>query len=129
MSVVIKVGLLGIAGVLIAMQFRENKPEYASFIGLAIAIVIFSFATKQFQQVLAELSAVQDYLGAGKSYLVILLKVLGITYICEFSASICQDAGYGTVARQIEVLGKLSVMFAGLPVLLAVMEQLQSFVG
>ena len=72
---------------------------------------------------------IKKYLGAGEQYLSILLKVMGITYICEFSSGICKDAGYGTVASQIEILGKLSVMFAGIPVLFAVIEQLQSFVS
>jgi len=69
---------------------------------------------------------IRSYLGMGEHYLAILLKVIGITYICEFCASVCKDAGYGTVASQLEILGKLAVMFAGLPVLLAVAKQLQT---
>ena len=57
------------------------------------------------------------------------MKVIGITYLCEFSAGICKDAGYGAISEQIEVLGKLSVMFSGLPILLAVVEQIQSYMG
>ena len=56
-----------------------------------------------------------------------MLKVIGITYICEFSSGICKDAGYQSVAGQIEILGKLTVMFSGLPILFAVIEQIQSF--
>ena len=67
----------------------------------------------------------EQYLGSAKTYLKLLLKVVGISYLCEFSASICKDAGFSTVAEQIEVLGKLSVLLAGLPVLFAVVEQLQ----
>ncbi len=75
----------------------------------------------------AQFGKLRSYLGGMESYLAILLKVIGITYICEFSAGICKDAGYQTVAGQIEILGKLSVMFAGLPILFAVIEQIQSF--
>ena len=57
------------------------------------------------------------------------MKVICITYICAFSAGICQDSGYGSIAEQIEILGKLSVMFAGLPILLAVIEQIQTFMS
>ena len=70
---------------------------------------------------------IRDYLGGAESYLSILLRVIGITYICEFSAGICKDAGYQSVAGQIEILGKLAVMFAGLPILFTVIEQIQSF--
>ena len=73
------------------------------------------------------MNRLRNYLGGTESYLVILLKVIGITYICEFSAGICRDAGYQSIAGQIEVLGKLSVMFAGLPILFAVIEQINGF--
>lgn len=129
MAEIIKVGMLGIVGVLIAVQFKAQKPEYGIYIGFTIGILIFCYALKEFEAVLGQFDVIKKYLGTGESYLTILLKVIGITYICEFSAGICKDAGYGTIAEQIEVLGKLSVMFAGLPILFAVIEQIQSFMA
>ena len=129
MAEIIKVGMLGIVGVLIAVQFKAQKPEYGIYIGLAIGIMIFCYALKEFEAVLAQFDRIREYLGTGENYLAVLLKVIGITYLCEFTASVCKDAGYGTVADQIEVLGKLSVMFAGLPILLTVVEQIQSYMG
>lgn len=122
-----KVAFLGIAGVLLAMQFRGSKPEYATYIGLAVSIIIFCFCLRQVENVTAQFARIKDYLNGAEGYLAILLKVIGITYICEFSSDICRDAGYQAVAGQIDVLGKLTVMFAGLPVLFAVIEQIQSF--
>ena len=51
-------------------------------------------------------------------------RQVGITYLCEFSAGICKDAGFAAVSDQIEILGKLSVLFAGLPILLTVIRQI-----
>ncbi len=127
MQELVKVVFLGLAGVLLAIQFRAQKPEYGVYIGLAVSILIFAFALRQVEAVAAQLGRLKSYLGGSESYLLILLKVIGITYICEFSAGICKDAGYQAVAGQIEVLGKLSVMFAGLPILFAVIEQIRSF--
>lgn len=127
MQELVKVAFLGIAGVMLAIQFKSQKPEYGMYMGLAVGILVFGYALRQVAAVTAQLGKLQNYLGGAESYLAILLKVIGITYICEFSADICKDAGYQTVAGQIEVLGKLSVMFAGLPVLFAVIEQIQSF--
>lgn len=127
MQELVKVVFLGIAGVMLAIQFRGQKPEYGIYVGLAVGILIFGYALRQVAAVTDQLGKLKGYLGGAESYLTVLLKVIGITYICEFSADICKDAGYQTVAGQIEVLGKLSVMFAGLPVLFAVIEQIQSF--
>lgn len=127
MADVIRVGALGIVGVLLAIQFKGHKPEYGMYIAIGISILIFYFALKQIQSVMDQLESIHDYLGGSKEYLSILLRVLGITYICEFSAGMCKDAGFGAVADQIEVLGKVFVMIAGLPILFAVIQQIQTF--
>lgn len=128
MTEIIKVGALGIVGVLLALQFKSQKPEYGMYIGFAISILIFCYALNQVQAVLAQFEIIEKYLGDATGYLTILLKVIGITYICEFSAGVCKDAGFGSIADQIEILGKLSVMFAGLPILMAVIEQIHGFI-
>lgn len=127
MQELVKVVFLGIAGVMLAIQFKGQKPEYGIYVGLAVGILIFGYALRQVAAVTDQLGKLKSYLGGAESYLTVLLKVIGITYICEFGAAVCKDAGYQTVAGQIEVLGKLSVMFAGLPVLFAVIEQIQGF--
>ncbi len=52
MAEMIKVGLLGIVGVLIAVQFKAQKPEYGIYIGLAIGILIFCYVLKEFDMIL-----------------------------------------------------------------------------
>lgn len=127
MMEIIKIGILGIIGVLLAGWFKGSKPEYSLYIGVGAAVLIFFYAVRFFYSLIARLLELQQYMAGGKDYLGTLLKIVGITYICEFSAGICKDAGFAAMAGQIEVLGKLAVMFAGLPILLAVLEQIQSF--
>ncbi len=124
MAEMIKIGMLGIVGVLLAVQFKAHKPEYSLLIGFGISILIFGYSIGQVEAVLQQFALLDKYLGSTKGYLSILVKVIGITYICEFSAGICKDAGFGALSDQIEILGKLSVIFAGLPVLFAVIEQI-----
>ena len=49
--------------------------------------------------------------------------------IAEFSAGICRDAGYQTMAGQIEIFGKLTILVMGLPVLLALLQTIQEFLS
>lgn len=127
MAEIVKVAFLGIAGVLIATQFKGTKSEYSVYIGLAISIIIFAFCMRRVETITVQFLKLQKLLNGAEEYLSILLRVIGITYICEFSSNICKDAGYQSIAGQIEVLGKLSVMFAGVPILFAVINQIQSF--
>lgn len=129
MTEIIKIGVLGILGVMLAIQLKSSKPEYGVYIGLSISILIFCYGMKQAQAVIQQFEKIRHILGDSRDYLSILLRVIGVTYICEFSAGICKDAGYGSVAEQIEILGKLSVMFAGVPILFAVINQIQGLIS
>lgn len=126
MAIIVKIGVLGVAGVLLALQFKAQKPEYGILVGVGICLLIFGFVAGQLGLLLEKFELLKEYLDQSGEYLAVLFKVIGITYICEFSAAICKDAGYGAVAGQIEILGKLSVILAGLPVLFAVIGQIQS---
>ena len=78
MSEIVKIGMMGIVGVLIAIQFKAQKPEYSTYIGLALGILIFCYAIKQFEAVLSQFDLIKKYLGTGESYLAVLLTVTGL---------------------------------------------------
>ena len=123
---ILKIGILGIAGVMVALQFKTVKPEISLYMGLAVSILIFSFSLDGLFQILRRMEALTGYITAGDSYFRLLFKAVGITYICEFSSSICKDAGYAAVAGQIEIFGKLTVLFMGMPVLTAIIENISA---
>lgn len=129
MQDIIKVAFLGIIAVMFAAQFKGSRPEYGTFIILSVGILIFGLAIHQLETVAMEFDKLKFYLGSGEKYLSILVKIICITYVCEFSAGICKDAGYSAVAGQIELLGKLAVLMSGLPILLSVIEQVYRFGG
>lgn len=126
---VLKIGMLGIAGVLLALQFKSGRQEYGLYIGFAVCLLIFSFVIYGLASVLQNMEALQQYIDANNTWFRILLKVIGITYICEFCSGICKDAGYSSIAGQIEIFGKLSVLMAGMPILLAIIESIQEIAG
>lgn len=122
-----KVALIGIIGVLLAIQFKSQKTEYSLYIGFAVSLIIFAYAVQLLQVILGRIEALQMFLEGSGAYLGTLLKVVGITYLCEFASGVCKDAGYSSISGQIEVFGKLTVLFAGMPILFAVIEYIQSF--
>lgn len=125
----VRIGILGVAGVMIALQFKTVKPEISLYMGFAVCIVIFTFSVNGMMQILSKMEELQRYISGSDSYFALLFKAVGITYISEFCASICKDAGYGAVAGQIEIFGKLTVLFMGMPVLMAVIENISSIAG
>ena len=124
---IIKVGILGILAVFMAVLFKNVKPEYSTYIGMVTALLIAMVAFHTLHSVLKEIENLQQYLSQGGGFLRVLLKMVGITYICEFVSSICKDAGYQSIAGQIDVFGKLCVIITGFPIIHTVFEMLERF--
>ena len=124
---IVKIGLIGILAAVIGIVFKNIKQEYALYIGIVCAIIIAMFVVSYLIKVLQEIELLQMYIEKSGQYLKVLLKMVGITYICEFSSSICKDAGYQAIAGQIDVFGKICVIMAGFPIVQALFELLGRF--
>ena len=125
----VRVAMLGIAGVLLALQLKSLKSEYSIYLCLGISVLIFWYMTEQLGTVLQGLQAIQESLPLNAVYIRILIKIIGITYIAEFASDLCRDAGYQGVAGQIQIFGKISVLAVSVPVLTALLDVIQTFLG
>lgn len=125
----IRISTLGIAGILLAILMKEVKPEYGFYIIVTTGILILFFAVGKLSYVLQAWKDIQNMVPIEPGYINILLKMVGITYIGQFSAGICKDAGYHSVAGQIEIFGKLAIMAVSMPVLVALLETIHEFLG
>lgn len=126
---IIQVGVLGVAGVLLAVQFKGGKSEYGIYISIALSLLIFFAILSQLKEILAMIKTIGGYIKLDAVYIGILLKILGITYVAEFASSICKDAGYQTIAQQIEIFGKLAILALSTPVLLALLDAIKEFLS
>lgn len=122
----IKIGLVGVVGILIAVPLKSYKAEYGVYIGIAVCLVILGYAMQYFEGILTAIEKLRGYLKDNYSYLTLLLKAVGATYACEFCAGICKDAGYSGIAGQVEMIGKLYILLSGMPVLMALLESIQT---
>lgn len=125
----VQIGIIGIAGVLLALQFKNGKTEYGIYISLAVSIVIFFSIADKLTIVVETIRTLSGYINIGTVYLSTLFKMIGITYIAEFSTAICKDAGYQTIASQIDVFSKLTILTLSMPILAALLETIHSFLA
>ena len=125
----VQAGIIGVAGVLLAVQFKSGKAEYGIYISIALSLLIFFGILGQIRAVIRMVETIGTYISMDTVYIGTLLKMLGITYIAEFSSSICKDAGYQTIAGQIEIFGKLAVLVLSMPILMALLAAVKGFLS
>ena len=117
------------AGLFAALILKKDRPEYAVFVIVLTSLLLALRIMGVLETVMGELQQWDTLLGEKRQYVNLLLKLIGITYLCEFAANLCKDAGYGTLSNHIELLGKITIMVSGLPVLKLMIEMLEDMMG
>lgn len=124
---IIKISLLGICGVILGFFLKETRPEYGGLVTLGIGVMILGLAVGKIQYIFEVIEKLKDSLPVDGSYAATLIKMVGITYIGQFSAGICRDAGHQATAGQIDLFCRLSIMVLSLPILMALLDTIQKF--
>lgn len=122
-----QVGVLGVTGVLLALQLKQEKAEVAIYLCIGISLLIFFSIVDNLEILVDTVREIGSFIELDASYMITLMKMLGITYLAEFASGICKDAGYQTIAGQIEMFGKITILVLSLPILLALLRTIQEF--
>ncbi len=118
----LKVAVIGVMAALLAIPLKKDKAEFGMLIIMAACLLLVSLSLGKIQEIVGLVRQVESYLGKGSAYVGILLKIIGITYIAEFSANLCSDAGYHAVSNQIEFYGKIMILAVSIPILMTLLD-------
>ena len=124
---ILRIAVLGIAGVLIARPLRTEKQEYSLFISMTVCVCIFVYLLTKVETILSFAKRMENLIAVDSRYLMLVIKMVGITYVAEFAVNICKDAGYAAIGSQIEIFAKMSILVVSIPVLTAFLETIGSF--
>ena len=109
-----------------AVILKSRTPEISNLISLGICLTIIALSVTRLEAIMDMIKKITEYITVDKLYLNILLKLIGISYVCEFAASISKDAGYQAAASQIELVGKLTMLMVSMPVVMNVIDTIAS---
>ena len=121
--------VLGVVTVLLALQLRGFRADYELYLSVACCVMIFAFCLVKITAVFDTMEEIADTTNMGRTYELILIKVVGIAYLSEFCADLCRDSGHGAIAGQIQVFAKLSILAVSMPVIEALLETIRTFTG
>ncbi len=111
------VGVLGIIIVILALQLKNIKSEYSVVIMIVGCVIIFFYSISGIIKVVEILKIIINDTGINDEQIIILLKIMGISYIAEFVSDIAKDSGYSALSNQIQIYGKITILVVSVPIL------------
>lgn len=125
----VKIIILVVVGVVFIVLLKEKTSALSFLLMLAICMILMFYILDYGVILLEGLKVFETYFDSSGYFIKLILKMVGITYLCEFGTQVCKDAGQGAIAIQVELFGKIMVLITGLPILLAIIEKLVIFEG
>ncbi|MBO5346756.1 MAG: hypothetical protein J6A45_01270 [Lachnospiraceae bacterium] len=119
---VLRIAGLALLGVCTAMLLKSGKGEYSTLVGLAMALLVCGYVVINLIEVVATIEGIWRRIAGDTSFLHILLRIVGITYISDLTAGICKECGYAVLAGQVTIAGKMGVILAGFPIFMNLLE-------
>ena len=108
---------IGMTAVLLILVVRRSHPELAVQITIVVAGIVFFLVLDKLRMIIELFTEMAKRAGIGEMYLIILLKIIGISYLVEFGAQVCRDAGEGAIASKIELAGKVMILVMAVPII------------
>ncbi len=108
---------IGMTAVLLTLVVRRSHPELAVQITIVVAGIVFFLVLDKLRMIIKLFTEMAHRAGIGEMYLIILLKIIGISYLVEFGAQICRDAGEGAIASKVELAGKVMILVMAVPII------------
>lgn len=121
--------IVAVAAALMALNFKSFKSEYGIFISIGVSILATGAVLSQLDYLIEIVETIRAYIGLDNVYILTVLKIIGITYVAEFASDVCKDCGYSSMANQVQVVGKLTVLCISMPILLALLETINGILS
>lgn len=108
---------IGLIGAIFSILLRNSKPEFSMLIPVVVSFTVLACAMPYLIKITEELSRMASSAGINSSYMRIVIKVIGISYLVCITAELCKDAGENAIAAKIELGGKLIILAMAIPII------------
>ena len=128
MTVILKIFAVAVIGLIIVSLIRIYKPEFTVEAVLCTSLLLLWFALDGLKLAFTYMENLYGKLTYGKEYFPVIIKVLIIAYVTEFTSALCEDAGEKSIGTKIELAGKIGIFFVAVPVFKSLLDLLESLI-
>ena len=115
---------LALVTTILLLILRQDKPVLAVLLSIVLSIIIFTLMMGKMASILNVMRELTRRAEVNYFFFATILKILGVAYLGEFAAAICQDAGEQAVAKKVEFASKIVIAVLALPIMIAILESL-----
>lgn len=99
----------------LGMFLRKNNTEYSIILTVCAASILITYIAGALIEAVSGIKEIFDQSGMSESYIVLLMKCVGLCFLTEFTCDTCKDAGQAALSSVVLFGGRISVLITALP--------------
>lgn len=123
---ILKICAVGIVTAFCVLILKENKSDMSLIVAIAGGCIILLMLVEYISGIFTTLKGLMEKAGIDGGIFKMLVKIIGIGYIVDFSAGIIEDSGSKSLSEKVVLGGKIIIMAMSLPILMKLFELIQS---
>jgi stage III sporulation protein AD len=119
---IFQIVIIGILATVLAILMKNYNSALSVLISLAAGVLIFLTVLPMMAEALGfvrHLGEMADGIGA---YTTLALRVIGVAYIAELGASVCNDANETAIAAKIDLGARVIILVMAMPVIVDIVR-------
>ena len=124
----IKIVVIGLIGTLATVTLKKIDSNLSFLTAIITGVIIISLLYIDLQGLIDILKTFSKSYGIDDSYVKLLLKVLGISFISQFGISVAEDCGEKLIAQKIEFASKVFIITLSVPILINLLDAILNII-
>lgn len=129
MNVFIKATACVLTALILWLSLHKHTKELSVLLTLGVCAIVLIAAVGFIRPITEFISKIQKIGNIDHDLLAIILKVVGIGMVAEFSSLICKDAGNESMGKALQILSSVVVLWICLPVFEKLFSLLDKILG
>ena len=122
MDIIFKIIAIGLITCVATLIVRPVRADFAIIISIVGGLIIIFLIINYLTGIFDIINQILGISGINSGFYTVLLKIIGIGYLIEFTASICADTGNSSLGDKVLLGGKIIIMVMALPIITTILD-------
>ncbi|MGN0771696.1 MAG: SpoIIIAC/SpoIIIAD family protein [Christensenellales bacterium] len=119
---IFKVIGVAIIGAICSLLLKNSSSTFSSLAVITTGIIILVIAVNSLTQVILAFEEIVDKTGVDNALFGVLLKIIGVGYLTEYSVSLCSDFDCASIGKKLAFAGKIVIFLMALPIVRSLVD-------
>lgn len=126
---IVSICALAIVCAVLSLTIKRYNNELSILISISCAVIILLSVIEYVITSIDTVSTILADANISSEYIIILLKVMGICFLTEFTCDCTKEAGLNSLSGNIALAGKVLVLITAMPMFTRILSVVTSLTG